>query len=102
VISLLLRADVIDEAFVMKNMTVRGIDPLLAEKLKETAGQQSKSINQLVVEALREHFGVKPHKGFCVVHEDMDDLFGKWTVEEFNQIQGEVDAQRSIDPELWK
>ena len=86
----------------MKNMTVRGIDRILAEKLKETAAQQSKSINQLVVEALREHFGVKPHKGFCVVHKDMDDLFCKWTVEEFNQIQGEVDAQRTIDSELWK
>ena len=86
----------------MKNMTVRGIDPVLAEKLKETAAQQSKSINQLVVETLRERFGVKPHKGFSVVHHDMDHLFGKWSVEEFEQIQGEIDAGRQIDPDLWK
>ena len=86
----------------MKNMTVRGIDPVLAGKLKEAAAQQSKSMNQLVVETLRERFGVGPHKGLSVIHHDMDHLFGKWTVEEFEQVQGEVDAQRQIDPELWK
>lgn len=86
----------------MKNMTVRGIDPVLAGKLKETAEQQSKSVNQLVVETLRERFGVTPQKGFSTVHHDMDHLFGKWTIEEFQRIQGEIDAQRQIDPELWK
>ena len=85
----------------MKNMTVRGIDPVLAEKLKEEAALQSKSINQLVVDTLKERFGAKPNKGLTVVHHDMDHLFGKWTLEEFEQIQGEVEAQRKIDPELW-
>ena len=86
----------------MKNMTVRGIDPILAGKLREAAAQQSKSINQLVVETLKERFGVGPHKRFSIVHHDMDHLFGKWTASEFEQIHGEVDAQRLIDPELWK
>ena len=86
----------------MKNMTVRGIDPVLAEKLKEAAERQSKSVNQLVVDTLKERFGVGPHKGFSVVHHDMDHLFGKWTADEFELIQGEVDAQRHIDPELWQ
>jgi hypothetical protein len=86
----------------MKNMTVRGIDSTLDEKLKETAIRQSKSVNQLVLETLQERFGVKPGKGFSAVHHDMDHLFGRWTAEEFEQIQGSIDAQRKIDPELWE
>ncbi len=80
----------------MKNMTVRGIDPALAGKLKEAAEQQSKSVDQLVVETLRERFGVTPQKGFSVVHHDMDHLFGKWTEEEFQRIQGAIDAGRAL------
>ena len=86
----------------MKNMMVRGIDPELGEQLKGAAKKAGKSVNQLVVETLRDRFGPVQRKGFNVVHHDIDDLFGKWTEEEFQLIQGRIEEQRQIDPELWK
>jgi len=32
----------------------------------------------------------------------MDNLFGKWSAREFDQIQGKIDGDRKIDKELWK
>ncbi|MFP4031723.1 MAG: hypothetical protein ACLFTV_09195 [Desulfococcaceae bacterium] len=32
---------------------------------------------------------------------DLDHLFGRWTEEEFQRIQGKIDEERRIDPELW-
>ena len=35
------------------------------------------------------------------VHHELDDIFRKWTLEEFNEIQNKIDTDRRIDPELW-
>jgi hypothetical protein len=32
----------------------------------------------------------------------MDHLFGKWTQKEFKKIQGKIEAERTIDKELWQ
>jgi len=28
-------------------------------------------------------------------------MFGRWSQEEFDKIQGKIDAERKIDKELW-
>ena len=86
----------------MKNMTVRGIDPELDAQLKAVARREGKSINRLVVETLRERFSPARAKRFSAIHHDMDHLFGKWSEKEFELIQGQIDEQRKVDPELWQ
>jgi plasmid stability protein len=86
----------------MKSMTIRGIEPELANKLKEIAKQQGKSVNQIVIEILRKFCGLEKGKRFTQVHHDLDHLFGRWTQEEFERIQGKIDRERKIDPELWQ
>jgi len=86
----------------MKSITIRGVDSVLAEKMKQTALDENQSVNQLVLDVLQEHFGLKKQKRFTKVHRDMDHLFGRWSEEEFQQIQGKIDEERVIDPELWK
>lgn len=86
----------------MKSMTVRGIDPALAEMLSRAAKEQGKSVNQLVVETIRKSFGLNKEKRFSRTYDDLNDLFGRWTQAEFEAIQGSIDQQRTIDEELWR
>ena len=86
----------------LKTMTIRGLEPILIDKMKEFAKQQNKSLNQFVVETLMLHMGMKKEKKFTAEYHDLDHLFGRWSEKEFNRIQGRIDSERKIDKELWR
>lgn len=85
----------------MKAITIRGVDRDLSEKLKDTAKKQSKSVNQLTIELIRSSLGLTKRKKFTREYDDLDDLFGKWSEEEFRAIDAKIVKERKIDPELW-
>lgn len=85
-----------------KMITLRGIDPALSQKIKLEAEKENKSINQFLVDTLRKDLGMEKKKKFTRVFHDLDKLFGKWSDREFRHIQGQIEAQRGIDSELWK
>lgn len=89
-------------ADVLKNMTLRGLDPQLAAKLREAAEQEGKSVNQTALDALRKQFGLDQSRRFTQVYRDLDHLFGRWDEDEFAQIQRKIDSERRIDSELWQ
>jgi len=80
----------------MRAMTVRGLNDSLAEKLKQTAKQEGKSVNQLVIETLKKKFNMEKEKKFTKTHHDLDHLFGIWSQEEFEMIQGKIDFERQM------
>lgn len=86
----------------MKTITIRGVDDHLAEKLKQSARKEAKSVNQFVVDALRGVLGLNKEKMHSSVYDDMDHLFGKWSQEEFDLIQRKINTERRIDRELWE
>ena len=86
----------------MKSITVRNIEPSLAQTLKEVAKREKRSVNQLVIDILKKHCGLEKEKRYTRIHHDMDHLFGRWTRAEFDQIQGKMNGERRIDPELWQ
>jgi len=86
----------------MKTITVRGLDEIIAKNLKRMAGQNGKSVNQFVLDTLKERLGLKKEKKYTVIHHDMDHLFGIWSENEFKRIQGNIDSERKIDKELWR
>jgi Antitoxin FitA-like, ribbon-helix-helix len=86
----------------MKSITVRGVDDALDEKLREKSREMGVSINQFVIDALKERVGLKKEKKYTAVHSDLDHLFGKWSEEEFKLIQGKINSERVVDPEIWK
>ena len=86
----------------LKTMTIRGLEPILIDKMKEFAKQQNKSLNQFVVETLMLHMGMKKEKKFTAEYHDLDHLFGRWSEKEFNRIQRKIDSERKIDEELWR
>ena len=86
----------------MKAVTIRGVDSDLAEKLKTTAKQQGKSVNQLTIELIKTSLGLQKEKKFSREYDDLDDLFGRWSEDEFEAIDARINRERRIDPELWQ
>ena len=86
----------------MGSMSIRGVDEQLSALLKQQAAIAGKSLNQLVLEMLKKNVGMEKKKKFTQEYHDLDHLFGSWSEDEFNTIQGEIDEQRRIDTELWK
>ena len=86
----------------MKAITIRGIDPNVDTRLKQTALEQGKSVNQLILEIIRKSLGMEKEKTFSREYSDLDDLFGQWNDEEYKAVQGKIDQERIIDWELWE
>ena len=86
----------------MKAVTIRGVEPEVAEKLKSTAAQEGKSINQLTLDLIKAGLGLKKTKKYSREYDDLDHLFGRWSDDEYKDIQGKIDQGRRIDPELWQ
>ena len=86
----------------MKAITIRGVDNELSEKLKTMAKKQGKSVNQLTIELIQESLGLKKEKKFSREYDDLDDLFGRWSEDEFNAIDRKISRELCIDHELWK
>jgi hypothetical protein len=86
----------------MKAMTIRGVEPALADALKRAATAESRSVNQLILDTLRERFGLTKSPRFTRRHHDLDALFGSLTESDYTRLSASIDDQRTIDAELWR
>jgi len=86
----------------MKSITIRGIEPELSEKLKQTASLQGKSTNRLILDIIKKELGFEKEKRYSRRYNDLDDLFGTWSESEFQKIENKINRERRIDPELWE
>jgi len=69
----------------MKALTIRGVEPEVAEKLKIAARKQGKSVNNLILEFIKISLGLKKEKKFSRKYDDLDALFGRWNDDEFKK-----------------
>ena len=86
----------------MKAITIRGIDSSVFSELKQVAKNEKKSVNQLVLDMIKQNIGIQKKKKYTIKYDDLDHLFGSWTDAEFHEVQGIIDSQRKIDKELWE
>jgi len=86
----------------MRSLSIQGIDERLAVQLRQQAKKARKSLNQFVLDALKKHVGLEQEKKSAQEYTDLDGLFGSWSEEEFTTIQGGINTERRIDPELWQ
>jgi hypothetical protein len=93
---------IIRQEGMMKAITIRGVEPEVANKLKQMATIQGKSVNQLILEILEKNLGLKKDRKYSKKYDDLDHLFGKWDEDEFNRISGKLNQERQIDRELWE
>jgi len=80
----------------VKAITIRGIDSSVFSKLKQVAKNEKKSVNQLVLDMIKQNIGIQKKKKYTIKYDDLDHLFGVWTDAEFDKIQGIIDGQRKM------
>ncbi len=77
--------------------TLRNVPEALDEALRERARAESKSLNQVAIEALASALGLERR---AVRHRDLSDLAGRWREDpEFDRAIADQDR---VDDELWK
>ena len=86
----------------MNSLSIRGLDDDLSEHLKKVASSEQKSVNQFVIDVLKQRLGMDKPKKFSSCYSDLDQLFGSWGNAQFDSIQEKINAERQIDDELWK
>ena len=83
----------------MKHLTVRGVPDNLAKALDEERRRRGKSLNETVIQLLRQSLGVKPE---AVRKNGLSRLAGSWSPDEHREFEQNVAGTEQIDPELWR
>lgn len=86
----------------MKVVTVRQIPHELARAIERRARAARTSVNKAVIGLLEEAAGLAKKNGTWTRHHDLDALAGTWTREEAAAFNRSLQAQRRIDPDVWK
>jgi plasmid stability protein len=77
--------------------TLRNIPKQLDRLLRERARREGKSLNEVVLEALRRALELE---GEPVIHRDLRDIAGTWVSDD--EVDRALADQRRIDPDLWR
>ena len=76
--------------------TVRNIPRTLDEELRRRAREQGRSLNEVALQAMARGVGQSAES---VRFRDLADLAGTW--KEDPEFDAAIEAQNTIDPELW-
>lgn len=82
----------------MQHLTVRNVPPDLAAALEDEKHRRRLSLNQTVLELLRQSLGVDPGRKRS---NGLARLAGTWTDEEHARFEAAVAVTEQIDEELW-
>lgn len=77
--------------------TLRNVPPYLDEVIRQRAREERKSLNQVALDALLTAFGLQ---GQPQPRRDLSDIAGTWV--EDPAFDEAMDAQRTIEPALWR
>lgn len=82
----------------MKHLTIRNIPAEVADALEEERKRSHESLNQTVIELLRNALGIRLGER----RNGLARLAGTWTQEEYERFQAAVAVTERIDEELWR
>ncbi len=80
----------------MKALTIRNLPPAVAEALEREKVRRGVSVNQTVIDLLRQGLGVGVPRS-----NGLGALAGRWTDEELQRFEEAVAPFGDPDPELW-
>ncbi|NOX98450.1 MAG: hypothetical protein GXP30_01760 [Verrucomicrobia bacterium] len=85
----------------MKTITLRNIDPELKKALADKAELDSASLNSVVLQALREVFGLqkRPRRKR---NPELEKLAGSWGKKDKAEFEKNTAAFNKVDDELWQ
>jgi plasmid stability protein len=81
----------------MKTLTIRNVPDDLHEALQRERSRRGQSLNQTVIDLLRQPLGVGVARS-----NGLGRLAGQWTQEEFERFEDAVAAFEEVDEELWR
>ena len=86
----------------MRQLTVRGFDPELAERISRLAQRERISLNQAVLRLLRRGAGLADEQGSIdTVGSSLDHFIGSWTREQADEMDRALEDFESIDESMW-
>jgi plasmid stability protein len=85
----------------MGAMTIRGLDDMTINALKERAKREGTSINAALVKILKKELGIEKKK-HTVVYHDLDHLAGTWDKKEYQEFLKNIEDFEKIDEKMWK
>jgi len=85
----------------MGQITLRGLDPKIEEKIRQIADHQGKSINKIMLEMISKsdifHEVTKKPEA-----DSLKNLAGGWSKKEADRFFESIQSCEQIDSELWK
>ncbi len=86
----------------MKQLTVRGFDSELADRVRQFASREGISLNRAVLKLLRRGAGLGQRNDSASVGSSLDHLIGTWTAEETAEMDRALKDISPIDKAMWK
>ncbi len=87
----------------MKQLTIRGFDQELEQRIRGLARMEGLSLNQAALRLLRKGAGIGQQKDReDVVGSSLDHLIGTWSDEEAKMFMEAVEDFEKIDVSLWR
>ena len=87
----------------MNQLTVRGFDDELAERIQRLAKRDGTSLNQAAVKLLRKGAGLAdPAQKADTVGASLDHLIGSWSDDEAAELDGVLEGFEVIDEASWQ
>lgn len=86
----------------LQQLTLRGFDKALAERVVRFAREQGLSLNKAAMALLRRAVGLEEGaESPGRVGSSLDELIGSWSAEEERELLDAVDHFGKVDEELW-
>ena len=87
----------------MNQLTVRGFDDELAERIRRLAKRDGTSLNQAAVKLLRKGACLAdPAQGPDIVGGSLDHLIGSWSDDEAAELDAALEEFETIDESAWR
>jgi hypothetical protein len=87
----------------VNQLTVRGFDDELAERIQRLAKRDGTSLNQAAVKLLRKGAGLAdPAQKADTVGSSLDHLIGSWSDDEAAELDAALEEFETIDEAAWR
>ena len=87
----------------MNQLTVRGFDDELAERIQRLAKRDGTSLNQAALKLLRKGAGLAdPAQRADTVGSSLDHLIGTWSEDEASELDAALEEFEVIDEAAWR
>ncbi len=83
----------------MKQLTLRQIPKEIETELRQEAGQRGTSLNKVAIDALEKGLGLVP-PARC--KRDLSRFAGKWSAQEAEEFDKNVQCFAQVDGEMWQ